>query len=53
MSIAPALEKVPAEPEYGEICFHEADDEQLACMFSSQTTPPSRGPPELSPSPIR
>ena len=25
---------VPAEPEYGEICFHEAEDEQLACMFA-------------------
>ena len=24
-----------AEPEYGEICFHEAEDEQLACMFAS------------------
>src|ERR1043166_7395867 len=31
--IAQALEKVPAEPEYGEVCFNEADQEQLACMF--------------------
>jgi len=39
IAIANALEKVPTEPEYGEICFHEADLEQLACMFASQTTP--------------
>ena len=25
IAIAKALEKVPTEPEYGEICFHEAD----------------------------
>jgi hypothetical protein len=35
LAIANALEKVPAEPEYGEICFHEADEEQLACMFAT------------------
>src|ERR1043165_1397321 len=37
-----ALETVPAEPEYGEICFHEAEAEQLACMFASQTAAPTR-----------
>jgi hypothetical protein len=42
-----ALEKVPNEPEYGEICFHEADDEQLSCMYASQTTSPIAWPPEL------
>src|SRR5689334_10176764 len=29
IALGAAVEKVPAEPEYGEICFHEADDEQL------------------------
>ena len=33
VAISSALEKVPPEPEYGEICFHEADEEQLDCMF--------------------
>jgi hypothetical protein len=33
LSIAAALEKVPPEPEYGEITFCEADEEQLGCMF--------------------
>ncbi len=47
IAIASAVEKVPAEPEYGEICFHEADDEQLACMFASQTTAPEPWPTEL------
>jgi hypothetical protein len=35
ISIAAALEKVPPEPEYGEICFNEADEEQLSCMFAT------------------
>ena len=39
IAIASALEKIPSEPEYGEICFHEADEEQLACMFETQSTP--------------
>ena len=38
IAIGAAVEKVPIEPEYGEICFHEADDEQLACMFASTHT---------------
>lgn len=42
--IASALERVPSEPEYGEICFNEADAEQLACMFSTQSTPPEPWP---------
>ena len=29
IAITSALERIPAEPEYGEICFHEADDVQL------------------------
>src|SRR5881394_3509121 len=35
ISISGALEKVPPEPEYGEICFNEADEEQLSCMFAT------------------
>lgn len=38
IAIAKALEKVPPEPEYGEICFHEADEQQLGCMFIAQTS---------------
>jgi hypothetical protein len=47
IAIGGAVEKVPAEPEYGEICFHEADDVQLACMYATQTTDPEPWPPEL------
>lgn len=50
IAIGAAVEKVPMEPEYGEICFHEADDEQLACMYASQTAVPEPWPPELRPS---
>src|SRR5678815_4618528 len=39
MSIAEAVEQVPHEPEYGEICFSEADNDQLACMFATQSVP--------------
>lgn len=38
-SIARAIERVPPEPEYGEICFNEADDDQLDCMFVTQSMP--------------
>src|SRR5690242_10268783 len=44
IAIAKALEKVPAEPEYGEICFHEAEESQLACMFMAQTHEPEPWP---------
>ena len=47
IAIGAAVEKVPGEPEYGEICFHEADDEQLACMYATQAAPPEPWPPEL------
>ena len=39
VAVADALELVPHEPEYGEICFHEAEEVQLSCMFAAQTTP--------------
>ena len=47
VAIGVAVEKVPAEPEYGEICFCEAEDEQLSCMYTSQTHPPVPWPSEL------
>src|SRR5437667_10669105 len=47
IAISSALERIPAEPEYGEICFHVAEDEQLACMFAAQTAPSDRWPAEL------
>src|SRR6185436_14474313 len=37
VAIASALERIPGEPEYGEICIHEADPEQLSAMFVAQT----------------
>lgn len=48
IAIASALEKVPHEPEYGEICFHEAAEEQLACMFATHTQPPEPWPTGMS-----
>ena len=47
IAIGAAVEKVPSEPEYGEICFHEADDDQLSCMYASQANAPIPWPPEL------
>ena len=47
VAIPSALERIPAEPEYGEICFHEADNEQLAAMFQSQTRASDPWPTDL------
>ena len=47
VAISSALERIPPEPEYGEICFHEADNEQLAAMYLSQTTPSDPWPADL------
>jgi hypothetical protein len=47
VAIASALERIPTEPEYGEICFHEADDDQLAAMFAAQTVAAEPWPGEL------
>src|SRR5205085_829729 len=49
LSIARALERVPSEPEYGEVCFNEADQEQLACMFATHSKPPEAWPDGLAP----
>jgi hypothetical protein len=47
IAIGAAVEMVPSEPEYGEICFHAAEDEQLACMFTTQTVMPDPFPAEV------
>jgi hypothetical protein len=47
LPIGEAVSKVPNAAEYGEICFHEAEDEQLAAMFATQLTPDMGWPPEL------
>ena len=47
IAIGAALDTVPTEPEYGEITFCEAEDEQLSCMFHSQTMAPEPWPLEL------
>ena len=47
VAIASALERIPGEPEYGEICFHEADDDQLAAMFAAQTVVAEPWPSDL------
>ena len=49
LSIAAALDRVPAEPEYGEVCFHQADEEQLACMFATHAFAPEPWPDNLTP----
>jgi hypothetical protein len=47
VAISSALDRIPAEPEYGEICFHEAENEQLAAMFLAQTTASDPWPNDL------
>jgi hypothetical protein len=44
VAIASALERIPGEPEYGEICFSEASEEQLSCMFDTHLSPPDSWP---------
>jgi hypothetical protein len=48
ISIARALDRVPPEPEYGEICFCAADPEQLDCMYVAQTAAPLTWPEKLA-----
>ena len=48
LSIAEAVAMVPSAAEFGEICFHEADDEQLATMYWSQVLEPVAWPAELN-----
>lgn len=46
--IGEALARVPAEPEFGEICFHEAAPELLACIYRALLAPDTPWPPGLS-----
>jgi hypothetical protein len=48
IAIAEAVAKVPASPEFGAICFHEAADEQLAAMYWSQVQRAVDWPGELA-----
>jgi hypothetical protein len=48
LSIAEAIAMVPSAAEFGEICFYEADDEQLATMYWSQVLEPVAWPAELN-----
>lgn len=47
LSIAEAVAMVPSAAEFGEICFCEAHDEQLATMYWSQVLDPVAWPGEL------
>ena len=49
VSISAAVARVPAEPEFGEICFHEAPADQLVCMYHTLRTSPTQWPENLSP----
>ena len=48
LAIAEAIAKVPSAAEFGEICFHTCDDEQLATMYWSQVLEPLSWPGELN-----
>ena len=39
LSLSDALARIPSEPEWGEVCFNEAPDEQLACMYAAHSLP--------------
>ena len=43
-AISSALARIPQEPEFGEIAFHEAPGEQLVCMFHTLVVPPEPWP---------
>ncbi|MBX3175232.1 MAG: hypothetical protein KF709_12515 [Gemmatimonadaceae bacterium] len=47
IAISDAIGRVPTAAEYGSICFHEADNEQLDLMYASQTREPLPWPREL------
>ncbi len=47
VALRDAVRLVPTAAEYGSICFHEADDEQLACMYQAQLDAPLAWPEEL------
>lgn len=47
VAISAALSRVPAEPEFGEICFHAAPPEQLVCMYHTLLVPDAPWPTDL------
>ena len=47
MPISAALARIPAEPEFGEIAFHEAPAEQLVCMFHTLLHEPAPWPTDV------
>jgi hypothetical protein len=47
IAIADAVAMVPREAEYGEVCFHEADDELLATIYWTQMLEPAPWPPDV------
>jgi hypothetical protein len=47
-AIGSAVNRIPSGPEFGEICFHEAEPEQLGCMFMAQTIVADGWPRELA-----
>jgi hypothetical protein len=46
-AIASALARIPPEPEFGEIAFHEAPAEQLVCMYHTMLHEPTPWPTDL------
>jgi len=48
ISIAAAIGRVPAEPEFGEICFHEAPADQLVCMYHAFRSEPMAWPSDVA-----
>jgi hypothetical protein len=47
-AISAALARIPPEPEFGEIAFHEASSEQLVCMYHTLLVPPSAWPADFA-----
>lgn len=47
LAITEALAKVPSAAEFGDVCFHQCEDEQLATMYWSQVNEPIPWPSEL------
>jgi hypothetical protein len=47
-AISTALARIPPEPEFGEIAFHEAPAEQLVCMYHTLLVPPTPWPADFA-----
>ena len=43
-AIASALARIPSEPEFGEVAFHEVPTEQLVCMYHTMLHEPAPWP---------